>query len=200
MHGDVRIYRACFIGAFIFFISTPVILLFLADFDRDTPHDTIVRVLMEPEYKCRSVRDGPFYIADDKGYLCTWDHLTAITVGCCDATTADVQLHACDRCDERSCCDSYAHCVSCCQAPETRSMVMRRLQHLKSVRNVLYEELPDDDRFEYCARACRTNSRAVVYEQIYKSPSMKHCFAGNSPVTQPTDPEFPPYSIEDWPP
>eukprot|EP00879_Flechtneria_rotunda_P017049 GHRR01017856.1.p1 GENE.GHRR01017856.1~~GHRR01017856.1.p1 ORF type:complete len:301 (+),score=83.81 GHRR01017856.1:437-1339(+) len=112
---------------------------------------------------------GPLYLADDRGKVCSAKDLDYST-GCC--TTG--QQHYCDMCNKAdSCCEVYEHCVSCCMAPENKPEE-RRKETSKAPNNKQSGFWADT--FQYCLAICRTHGRSTSHENAYIGPR-HHCFS-----------------------
>lgn len=157
------------------------------------------------EIRCRNTVQGRSLLTDDRGFVCSREHLNAsgcctrgVRYACSAPTAADVvrepggALGGVDGgvlpagvlgCQKRfSCCHEFETCVSCCLG--------QPLNFLETVWAAMQQRSPllfggELDSFELCSRRCRTSSESVVHENAYRSRTLKHCYALEEPPLQP---------------
>ncbi|UYV84713.1 C12orf49 [Cordylochernes scorpioides] len=125
---------------------------------------------------CRNSIQGKFLITDDKGYVCSRHQV--LRNGCCSSLSARNKRYECNTCNpEIHCCKIYEYCVSCCLDPE-KEILLKDFLAKTNLRQT-YESVKD--KFEFCLLKCRTSSKSVRIEHVYKDPNAKYCYGEGPP-------------------
>lgn len=129
------------------------------------------KTLPNSESMCENTRQGKVFLTDDRGYVCTRSQMDLEAPGCCQKTEhTTIPRYACTFCNtSSSCCMVYEFCVSCCMDPDKTENVYRNVlsPQITSLTNI--------SRFDLCKALCRTSSKSILHQHVYKS-SAKHCF------------------------
>ena len=121
-------------------------------------------------------------VTDDKGALCSRENLNYET-GCCPSEFGIVG--DCSRCKQDECCDTYAHCVSCCMGPTVNAQSY--LEDPNAFKVLLHPETGKwSTKWEYCTGQCRVTPLGTWFENKYKTPH--HFCYGLYPM--PTNTEY----------
>jgi len=126
---------------------------------------------------CRNSKQGPFYIADERGYLCQLGDVQAN--GCCNRKSNSTEQYSCLSCQVNRCCKIYEHCISCCLQPQKRKILELVLRHAHTVKDALLSEVKDT--FELCLHKCRTSSASIRQENTYRNIDYKYCYGMDAP-------------------
>ncbi|KAL9644349.1 hypothetical protein ABK040_005808 [Willaertia magna] len=132
--------------------------------------------------KCRNTVQGPNFITDSRGYICSILHVDPKTQ-CCrldiDLVKAKseglppVERYSCKTCnDQMKCCNSYEFCVSCCMDIDKREELIEIYNERKNEK--LFKGVKTV--FEFCSTRCRTTSKSVQNENRFKDSNYKYCF------------------------
>ncbi|XP_065054504.1 SREBP regulating gene protein-like [Rhopilema esculentum] len=130
--------------------------------------------------KCRNSVQGPSFLADEKGYICSHGDLSVN--GCCIPERNSTERFSCSTCQENRCCKIYEHCVSCCLQPDKRHLLENVLAKARNSRSPLLRIVKDT--FELCLAKCRTSSSSVQQENVYRDNTYKFCYGLDPPTLQ----------------
>uniref|UniRef100_A0A6M2DKU6 SREBP regulating gene protein n=1 Tax=Xenopsylla cheopis TaxID=163159 RepID=A0A6M2DKU6_XENCH len=121
---------------------------------------------------CRNSVQGRYLIVDDRGVVCQRSELLANN--CCGSG----HQYNCESCNKNHCCAIYEFCVSCCLDPEKKPILQKIFQKSSDRHSAVLASVRD--QFELCLTKCRTSSSSVKFENTYRDPRLKHCYADES--------------------
>ncbi|KAJ3435430.1 hypothetical protein M0812_19618 [Anaeramoeba flamelloides] len=126
------------------------------------------------EFLCVNTKQGKYLITDQHGRVCSkleMDHST----GCCPKNdTSKFQQHTCHSCQiDEKCCKIYEFCVSCCLSPNNNNPDLDNNNDNNQLNSNNNKEAIR--KFHICKESCRTSSRSVINENVYRS-NYKYCF------------------------
>jgi len=132
--------------------------------------------------QCRNTIQGPEYITDSRGFICSVMQVDPKTQCCRDDIEPaqskkdglpPVERYSCATCNAKNqCCSSYEHCVSCCMDIDKRDQLKKMYQERKEEK--LFQGVKTV--FEVCLLRCRVGSRSVQNENRFKDPIFKYCY------------------------
>ncbi|XP_026482151.1 UPF0454 protein C12orf49 homolog [Ctenocephalides felis] len=118
---------------------------------------------------CRNSVQGRYLIVDDRGVVCQRSDL--LPNNCC----ASGLQYNCESCNKNHCCAIYEFCVSCCLRPEKKQILEKIFQKASDRHSAVLASVRD--QYELCLTKCRTSSSSVKFENTYRNPRLKHCYA-----------------------
>lgn len=130
--------------------------------------------------KCRNSVQGPDYIADEQGFVCSYGDMALN--GCCIPERNSTERFSCYTCQGSRCCKLYEHCVSCCLQPDKRHILESVLTMQANSRSPLLRSVTDT--FELCLSKCRTSSISVQQENVYRDSTYKYCYGLDPPSVE----------------
>eukprot|EP00794_Sanderia_malayensis_P014317 gene14317-15806_t len=117
-------------------------------------------------YNCRNSVQGRNLIADDKGYICSHEHLN--TKGCCIPGKNSSERFSCGTCKQNRCCKRHILENVLIRERKSKSPLLRSVS----------------DTFELCLSKCRTSSMSVQQENLYRDSVYKFCYGLDLPDLQ----------------